>query len=501
MARDPDHLAGRFETENTGGFLTGFLAEEHVFDRRALLRLVMWGVAAVSAVSIAMVASQSPMALRQDLATEADLARQTQQIQALARESQNETRRLAAAIDTLNGDRDRLFSRTTVLEQGLGSVTGAIARQAASVASAPAAATAPPTMPQSQPTAPLLSPIGASGAKPATGPMAQQSGQAPSPAMAAAPTVMKTEPPSPVATTAPSPAPAATAAARSMPAPTPRPSVVAASPQASASTESPSPNPVPSAAPGPTPAPPIAIAAAKSTEKPPMDTSEPAPRAVPLFAKAAVIPPAAATSDPSPPLMTAKSIMAPPDAAASKLIEPTKPAAADAAAPAPEVVGSVSTEPDPSRSAAPDLPVKRTEFAVDVGGASSVGGLRAMWRGLVRSNPAVAKLSPVIVVKEGSGGLGMQLRLVAGPLDDAAAAAKICAALTESERSCEPTIFDGQRLTVKTDGSPTDAKAFDAKTPATKSLTHKRSSFRRGVTEDRPKRPESSSLSALFGHH
>src|SRR3979490_2019076 len=42
MAKDSDHLAGSFDTENTGGFLTGFLAEEDNFDRRTLWRLRSW---------------------------------------------------------------------------------------------------------------------------------------------------------------------------------------------------------------------------------------------------------------------------------------------------------------------------------------------------------------------------------------------------------------------------------------------------------------------------
>jgi hypothetical protein len=43
---------------------------------------------------------------------------------------------------------------------------------------------------------------------------------------------------------------------------------------------------------------------------------------------------------------------------------------------------------------------------------------------------------------------------VAGPLSDAAAAAKICAALAESDRSCETTVFDGQRLALKPEAEP-----------------------------------------------
>ena len=60
-------------------------------------------------------------------------------------------------------------------------------------------------------------------------------------------------------------------------------------------------------------------------------------------------------------------------------------------------------------------------------------------------------MRPIIVIRESSSGLGMQLRLVAGPLGDAAAAAKICAALIENDRPCETAVFEGQRLAMKAD--------------------------------------------------
>ena len=103
-----------------------------------------------------------------------------------------------------------------------------------------------------------------------------------------------------------------------------------------------------------------------------------------------------------------------------------------------------------TNSGAPKVALQRTEFGVDVGSANSVNGLRALWRGLLksRSNAPLAPLRPIIVVKEGTNGLGMQLRLVAGPLNDAGAAAKICAILTENKRPCETAIFDGQRLSL-----------------------------------------------------
>src|SRR5882724_6197273 len=140
MAKSTDHLARSFEIENTGGLLSDFLAEEDELDRSALWRLGSWGAASVGAVIVALLASQSSIGWRRDQVVVADLVRQSQQIQTLARESQNETRRLASAIDTLNSDRDRLYSRVTVLEQGLDSVTGTIARQNSAAAATSAAA-------------------------------------------------------------------------------------------------------------------------------------------------------------------------------------------------------------------------------------------------------------------------------------------------------------------------------------------------------------------------
>src|ERR1700726_2248711 len=169
MAKNPDHLAGSFETENTGGLLTGFLAEEDVFDRRSLWRLGSWGAGAAGPVVVAVLANQSAIGWRHDQVAAADLTRQSQQIQSVARESQNETRRLASAIDTLNGDRDRLYSRVTVLEQGLDSVTGAIARQSAAVPAQPtptaSAATEPPSATPTLAPAPAVAPVASTQAK------------------------------------------------------------------------------------------------------------------------------------------------------------------------------------------------------------------------------------------------------------------------------------------------------------------------------------------------
>jgi hypothetical protein len=398
MAKDSDHLAGSFDTENTGGFLTGLLAEEDNFDRRTLWRLGSWGAAAVGAVVVALMTNHSPIGLYRDQAAGTDLARQSQQIQLVAKESQNEVRRLASAIETLNGDRDRLYSRVTVLEQGLDSVTGAIAQQNPAAASPQVAATASAaTEPQSTPQTPV-------------------------------------------------PAPAVS---------------------------------------------PVAAAPATPPEKPAVDTAtkqNPGSAPFPSVAQGTPNSPGTPTAMP---LMASKSILAPPDAAPAKLVKPETPASAVTASPMPEVVAPVASaddaERDPPWAASSKVAVQRTEFGVDVGGANSLGGLRALWRGL-KSNAALSALRPIIVVKESNTGLGMQLRLVAGPLADAAAAAKICAALLESQRPCETTVFDGQRLAMKAEEPPASVKPV----PRRRSIGK-----RAAVVEEPPQKPETT-LSSLF---
>ena len=359
MAKDPDHLAG-FDTENTGGVLSGFLAEEDEFDRRAMWRLGTWGVVAVAAVVVAVMASQTSLGWRRDQMATADLVQQANRLQDAAKDSRNEARRLASAIDTLNSDRDRLYSRVTVLEQGLDSVTGAIARQHRALATPPAPA------PESSP-APVVAPV-------VTAPAAAAE-KAPAPANAE---------PAPVnVSSVGKDAVGKDGTGKDVPA----------------------------------------------KDSPAKDTAT----------KQASDKPAAS---PATPLVESKSIMAPPDPAAGKLIEPGKPASVVASEPIPEVVASASATGD--AEAAEGLPkIQRTEFGVDVGGANSVAGLRALWRGLLksRSNAPLAALRPIIVIKEGTGGLGMQLRLVAGPLRDAAEAAKICAVMTENKRHCETAIL------------------------------------------------------------
>ena len=399
MAKDSDPLAGALDADTTGGLLSGLLAEENEFDRRTLWRTGSWGLAAFAAVFIAAMANQSSFGWRREQVAATDLSRQAQQIRELTRESQNETRRFAAAIDTLNNDRDRLYSRVTILEQGLDSVTGTIAKQSSTAVPAPSAV--PPPSPATEASPPPQNPP----ALPAVAPLA------------AAPTA--------------------------------------------------------------------------TVDRPRSDPAKPAPN----VAMALPVPAPAATSAT---LVAPKSMMGPPDPAAPKLVEAAKASAEGAATATPD-----STAPQPGKEAqgaeanTPKVAVQRTEFAVDLGGANSVAGLRALWRGLLKSNVGLAELHPIIVVKESNTGLGTQLRLAAGPLQDAAAAAKICAALLESERGCETTVFDGQRLAMAADETQPVAGAKPP--PTIRAVPYRRNAPKRVQKDDPPPKQESSTLSSWFG--
>jgi hypothetical protein len=408
VAKKSDPSAGALDADDPDGLLAGLFAEENEFDRRALWRIGSWGVVAVGAVVLAVYANQSALGWRRDQIAADDFARQAQQIRQLARESQVETRKLASAVDTLNGDRDRLYSRVTVLEQGLDSVTGAIAKQAAAASAKPAAASPAPDMQAAQqnpaaPTAPVVGPV------------------------ASAP-------------------------------------------------------------------------AAATPEKPRAEAAKGEPPVAVTSAVPVAQPPAA-------PAVT-KSMMGPPDPAAPKLIEAPKPEPAaipatppaSATAPKPETLAAVPAEKTEEGAEEEQTNVQRTEFAVDLGTANSVGGLRNLWRSVVAYNAALKALTPIILVRENKNGLGAQLRLAAGPLQDAATAAKICAALAERKRGCETTVYDGQRLALVRGAvkSLPEAANPEAATATAKPAPTKRSWTHHARKDDPPPEPKPSGLSSWF---
>jgi hypothetical protein len=90
------------------------------------------------------------------------------------------------------------------------------------------------------------------------------------------------------------------------------------------------------------------------------------------------------------------------------------------------------------------------------------------------------------------------LRLGAGPLSDAAAAAKICAVMVENRRPCETTVYDGQRLAMI--GEDASAATAADKPGSARPATHRRSYAKRvTVEEPPPPPPEPTTLSTIFG--
>lgn len=360
MRNDRAKLDQIDDDADSGGWLSRLFADEEEFDRRAAWRLGSWGAASICAVAAAMMVVHYSSGREHERM--AEVSRQSQQLQAVERETKTENRRLAAAIDTLNNDRDRLFARVTVVEQSLDSVTGALAK--------PSSASSWPK----------------SGAAPIIG----------------------------------------------------TPTIVASA------------APIPAA---------------------PVSTAPPALPEVKLPVTAAAH---------LPPLPTTKIEPAP---------EPeAKPKASDAPAPLPHEEGEFGPltvaslappKPEPAEAAAPEKIVRPVEFGVDLGSANSVEGLRAVWRGALKRVPdLVGSLQPLIVVREGQNGLGLRLHLVAGPLNDAAAAAKLCASLIANRHRCETALFDGQRLALE---SP-----LGARVPHEKPRRQARSHVEKRVEEPPP---------------
>ena len=91
----------------------------------------------------------------------------------------------------------------------------------------------------------------------------------------------------------------------------------------------------------------------------------------------------------------------------------------------------------------------RAEFGADIGGAPSMDGLRTLWS-VVRNNfpQFFENLRPVVALREHRSGT-VELRLIVGPLPDAAAATRLCASLVTAGLDCQAAAFEGQRLTLR----------------------------------------------------
>jgi hypothetical protein len=140
------------------------------------------------------------------------------------------------------------------------------------------------------------------------------------------------------------------------------------------------------------------------------------------------------------------------------LASPDKAPAAGWPEPAPTPSASVNvplprTVPLPQPTPAlppPNSAVTKTEFGIDLGSAGTVEGLRALWAAArARHGGLLEGLRPVMSVRDGGRPGNVELRLVAGPIPNAASAARLCATLTAAGAVCQPSVFDGQRLALR----------------------------------------------------
>jgi hypothetical protein len=154
-----------------------------------------------------------------------------------------------------------------------------------------------------------------------------------------------------------------------------------------------------------------------------------------------VIPPspsAAAAAEPVPPMPLLRP-------AAAKPPQPAAPIRAPLFQSNPLMTtGIFDTPAEPGVIAAPTV----TEFAIDLGAAATVEALRTRWSDLkVSQSPLLDNLRPLVTLKESRS--GQELHLVAGPLTNNAAGARLCAVLAGGGLTCQPTLYEGQRLTAR----------------------------------------------------
>lgn len=112
--------------------------------------------------------------------------------------------------------------------------------------------------------------------------------------------------------------------------------------------------------------------------------------------------------------------------------------------------GSESRVAATSADTAPPADTPPNGFAIDLGTATNVNTLRAHWGSVRSAHAAILEgMRPLVSVRQSSRPGFTEFHLVAGPIADADAAAKMCQLLTSVRVPCRPSTFDGQRLDLR----------------------------------------------------
>lgn len=124
----------------------------------------------------------------------------------------------------------------------------------------------------------------------------------------------------------------------------------------------------------------------------------------------------------------------------------TSPPAGWGSTPQPSSTTPADAQPQAEAAATP----ANAAYGAEIGIASSIKALHARWAGIRSAHRQILDgLTPVVALRENPRSHKTELRLVVGPLANAAAAAQLCASLMAVQLSCLPTMFDGHNLALE----------------------------------------------------
>jgi len=134
----------------------------------------------------------------------------------------------------------------------------------------------------------------------------------------------------------------------------------------------------------------------------------------------------------------APALVSAPTIAAVKSVAPTQKPADDP---------SLAARAPAASPAEPSPPTTANEFALDLGGATTVDGIRQRWVS-VKANfgPLLSGMRPLAAKERRQGSAGY--RLVVGPLPNAPTAAALCAHFTAARVACRSTRFEGEEFAI-----------------------------------------------------
>jgi hypothetical protein len=114
----------------------------------------------------------------------------------------------------------------------------------------------------------------------------------------------------------------------------------------------------------------------------------------------------------------------------------------------PPVQRTAAVEPSATATEARSA-VTRTEFGIDLGSAATMAAAKEIWLALkAQHGPLIGKLQPIVSTRANRAGV-MEMRVIIGPLANAAAAAKLCATLGAADVMCSATTYSGERIAIR----------------------------------------------------